>query len=72
MADFEVTFVTDVCLQYIIIGIASILISRKHRRRMQTVFCQTVDPDAQCVWSIHPLFQQLLMTDVPLQDELLC
>jgi len=33
---------------------------------MQTVLSQTVDPDAQCAWSIdHSLFQQLLTTDVP-------
>jgi len=35
MADSEVTFVTAVCLQYIIIGAASILISRNRRRRRQ-------------------------------------
>jgi len=43
MADFDVTFVTAVCLQYIVIVASSILMSRNRRRRRQIV-----DADAQC------------------------
>jgi len=65
MADSEVTFVTfvtAVCLQYIIIGAASILISRKHRRRRQYWVKPLIR--MRSVWgAYHSLLQQLLTTD---------
>ena len=62
MADSDETFVTAVCLQYIIIGAASILISRKHRRRRQYWVKPWIRMRNVC-GAYHSLFQQLLTTD---------
>ena len=62
MADSDVTFVTAVCLQYIIIGAASILISRKRMRRRQYWVKPWIRMRNVC-GACHSLFQQLLTAD---------